>query len=79
MFVPRRMPVTSLLASLSIKVFLESRHKRGNNSDRRLCSDMQSMFSGDSSISGPHLEAKTSLRSGKCQTAGTQRTEGPEC
>lgn len=65
--------------SLSIKVFLESRHKRGNKSDRRLCSDMQSMFSGDSSSSGPHLQAKISLRSGKCQTAGTLRTEGPEC
>jgi len=55
-FVPRKMPVTPLLESLPTVIFLEGRHKRGNNSDRTLCSDMQGMFSGDGSISGPHLQ-----------------------
>lgn len=78
-FVPRRTLVTSLLASLRTRVFLEGRHKRGNNSDRTLSSDMQGMFSGDGSISEPHLQKKTSFRSGECQPVSTLRTEGSEC
>lgn len=57
-FVPRRTRLTSLLASLLTRVFLEGRHKRGNNSERTLCSGMQDMFSGDGSISGPYLQEK---------------------